>query len=325
MYPSAFTKRQDAVNVDDEPEQVPKNYAILIESRSEVTNRKLRYALLIYSTPAWKLFILSVLIISYILDTWLYTFCGIDSRPFGIVILVVCLNLIFSIDVCIVFGLKFFKKWRKTLNLVEPDTSRVIVDVALAVPYSMLYLVNYKINCFDYHAIPPIAAIIRDYRILEYFYNKSSEAGSNQWTTFLFQYLVLLLISVHSWTCVWYLLSYGDFDINKIRMSWSVSATHLPTETTFDWYYVCAYWSIMILTTNALGDLYPVTAIERLPAIFAVILGFLLTTIVFVGSLTSQFLTITTRRSQYVRQLKKIQNHLQLIKMDSDTTKRIMR
>ncbi|KPJ19458.1 Potassium voltage-gated channel protein eag [Papilio machaon] len=73
------------------------------------------------------------------------------------------------------------------------------------------------------------------------------------------------------------------------------------------------------------SDLYPVTTAERVTATAAILVGFLLTTIVFVGSLTSQFITITTRRAKYVRQLQKIQNHLKLIKMDEITTKRIIR
>ncbi|XP_028170550.1 uncharacterized protein LOC114360170 [Ostrinia furnacalis] len=316
--------KQD-VNYGIDQEKKHKTYTILQETRTEFTNSKLRNILMIYSNPAWKVFILTILFISYLLESSMYTFCKPKDRPFWIIILVICSNFIFSLDVTIVFGLKFFRKWRKTLNLVEPETSRVILDVVLAMPYAFLYLVNYERTSFNYYAIAPIMALIRVYRIIEYFYNKSSQAGSNQWTTFLFQYLILFLLSVHTWTCVWYLFSDRNFDIHKVRSSWSTAAIYLPTEVTFDWYFVCSYWSVMFLTTNALGDLYPVTTTERITAITAILLGFLLTTIVFVGSLTSQFITITTRRSIYVRQLMKIRNHLALIKMDPDTTKRIIR
>lgn len=208
---------------------------------------------------------------------------------------------------------------------MEPDTVKIVVDVILAIPFSFFYLINYEFLSFSFHAMSPLVATIRVYRIVEYFYDRSSQAGSNQWTSFLSQYLILFLLSVHTWTCIWYLFSYRSFDIHKIRSSWSYAAIYLPTESTMDWYYVCAYWSMMFLTTNALGDLYPVTVNERISAIIAILLGFLLTTVVFVGSLTSQFITITTRRSKYVRRLRKIQNHLKLINMDADTTNRIIR
>lgn len=309
--------------VDEEKRQ--KTYAILQETRTEFTNSKLRTILMIYLSPAWKIFILTTVFISYLIESSLYTFCQPIDRPFWIIILLICFNFIFSLDVTIVFGLKFFKKWRKTLNLVEPETSKVILNVILALPVSFLYLVKYEKTSFNFYAIAPIMALIRVYRVIEYFCNKSSQAGSNQWTTFLFQYLILFLLSVHTWTCVWYLFSDRNFDIHTYRSSWSSASIYLPTEVTFDWYFVCSYWSVMFLTTNALGDLYPVTTTERVTAILAILLGFLLTTIVFVGSLTSQFITITTRRSIYVRQLKKIKNHLHLINMDPDTTKRIIR
>ncbi|CAH2040615.1 unnamed protein product, partial [Iphiclides podalirius] len=208
---------------------------------------------------------------------------------------------------------------------MEPDLCRVILDIVLAVPYSLLYFIDPDEAWFDFYTISPIMATIRVYRIIEYFYDRSTQAGSNQWTTFLVQYLILFVLSVHTWTCIWYLYAYRNYDIHKNRSSWATEAVYLPTETTFDWYFICAYWSVMFLTTNALGDLYPVTTPERISAIGAILLGFLLTTIVFVGSLTSQFITITTRRAKYVRQLKKIQNHLQLIKMDEFTTNRIIR
>lgn len=302
-----------------------KTYAILQETRSEFSsNSKLRTLLLIYSNPAWKVFILTTLFISYILDTCVYTFYKSDERPFWTIIILLCFNFIFAFDVVIIVGLKFFRKWRKTLNLVEPETFIVVLNIILAVPYSFLYLLA-DINAqFNFHAIAPLVATIRVYRILEYFYNRSSQAGSNQWTTFLSQYLILFFLSVHTWTCVWFLFANRSFDLHKIRTSWSLAAVYLPTEVTLDWYYVCTYCSVMFLTTNALGDLYPVTTAERVIAILATLLGFLLTTVVFVGSLTSQFITITTRRSKYVRQLKKIKNHLRLIKMDTDTTKRII-
>ncbi|KAF9418586.1 hypothetical protein HW555_004634, partial [Spodoptera exigua] len=215
-------------------------------------------------------------------------------------------------DVLIIVGLKFFRKWRKTLNLVEPETVKVVLNIILAVPYSFLYFLDDKNVQFNFHAIAPLVATVRVYRILEYFYNRSTQAGSNQWTTFLSQYLILFVLSVHTWACVWFIFANKSFDLHKIRTSWSLSAVYLPTEVTLDWYYVCTYWSVMFLTTNALGDLYPVTTAERIVAILATLLGFLLTTVVFVGSLTSQFITITTRRSKYVRQLKKIKNHLRI-------------
>lgn len=302
-----------------------KTYAILQEGRSEFsTNSKLRTILLVYSNSAWKIFILTTLFIAYILDSCIYTFFSANSKPFWPIVILLCFNFIFAFDVFIIVGLKFFKKWRKTLNLVEPDTFIVVLNIILAIPYSFLYLVDDNILQFNFYAIAPLIATIRVYRIIEYFYNRSSQAGSNQWTTFLSQYLILFFLSVHTWACVWYLFANLSFDITKIRTSWSIAAIYLPTEETLDWYYVCTYWSVMFLTTNALGDLYPVTTSERVIAILATLLGFLLTTVVFVGSLTSQFITITTRRSKYVRQLKKIQNHLRLIQMDADTTKRII-
>ncbi|XP_013174089.1 PREDICTED: uncharacterized protein LOC106122580 isoform X1 [Papilio xuthus] len=309
----------------DGKEKPTKTYAILQEPRTDYSNRKLRYVMLIYCNPAWKIFILSVLFVSYILESCLYTFCRRLEKSFWIIILLFSLNAIFAIDVVIIFGLKFFKKWRKTLNLMEPDLYRVILDIILAFPYSLLYFIDPDHSLFDFYTISPIIATIRVYRIIEYFYDRSTQAGSNQWTTFLVQYLILFVLSVHTWTCLWYLYAYRNYDIHKNRSSWSVAAVYLPTETTFDWYFICAYWSVMFLTTNALGDLYPVTTAERVTATAAILVGFLLTTIVFVGSLTSQFITITTRRAKYVRQLQKIQNHLKLIKMDEITTKRIIR
>ncbi|XP_037296930.1 uncharacterized protein LOC115445031 isoform X2 [Manduca sexta] len=312
------------VYLEIDEQKRPKTYAILQETRTEFTSSKLRSILLIYSNPGWEVFSLTALFIAYILDSCLYTFCKFNERPFWGIILVICFNFMFAIDVVVVVGLKFSKKWRKTLNLVEPGTSRVVLDVCLAIPFSFSYLVDLTHWSLDFHAISPLVATVRIYRILEYFYNRSSQAGSNQWTTFLSQYLVLFVLSVHTWSCVWFLFANKSFDLHKIRSSWSYEAIYLPTEETLDWYYVCTYWSVMFLTTNALGDLYPVTTKERITAILAILLGFLLTTLVFVGSLTSQFITITTRRSKYVRRLKKIKNHLRLIKMDSDTTKRII-
>lgn len=306
--------------------QQKKTYAILQEGRSEFsTNSKLRKILLIYSNPAWNIFILTTLFIAYILDTCVYTFYTLSSRSFWVVAILLCFNFIFTLDVFILVGLKFIKKWRKTLNLVEPNTFNVIFNMILAIPYPLLYLLGDDILQFNFHLISPMISTVRVHRILVYFYKRSSQAGSNQWTTFLSQYLILFFLSVHTWACVWYLFANKSFDINKIRTSWSFAAVYLPTEETIDWYYVCVYWSVMFLTTNALGDLYPVTTSERIVAISAALLGFLLTTVVFVGSLTSQFITLTTRRSKYVRQVKKIQNHLRLIEMDSETSKRIIR
>lgn len=309
--------------IDEEKRQ--KTYAILQETRAEFASSKLRTILLFYSNSGWKFFMLVIVFIEYILDTCLYTFCEIEYRPFWVIVVIICFNFVFTIDVAILVGLKISKKWRKTLNLVEPDTTKVILDVMLAIPFSFLYLINYEFMSFNFHAISPLMATIRAYRIVEYFYHRSSQAGSNQWTSFLSQYLILFLLSVHTWTCIFYLFSYRSYDIHKIRNSWSYEAIYLPTESTMDWYFVCMYLSVMFLTTNALGDLYPVTIAERITAILGVLVGFLLTTVVFVGSLTSQFITITTRRSVYVRRLKKIQNHLNLINMDPDTTNRIIR
>lgn len=309
--------------IDEQKRQ--KTYAILQETGTEFTVSKLRAILLIYSDPAWKMFILTTLFVEYFIDTYLYTFCKAHEREKWLIGIIICMNFVFIIDVIIIIGLKLSRNWRKSLNLVEPDSFRVILDVILAIPYAFLYLVSRETASFDFVAIAPIVAAMRVYRILEYFYNRSSQAGSNQWTTFLFQYLVLFLLSVHTWTCVWYIFSYRNFDIHKIHLSWSSAAIYLPTENTFDWYFVCSYWSVMFLTTNALGDLYPVTTIERITAITATLVGFLLTTVVFVGSLTSQFITITTRRAKYVRQTQKIQKHMELIKMDPETTKRIIR
>ncbi|XP_045524847.1 uncharacterized protein LOC123714573 isoform X1 [Pieris brassicae] len=310
------------IEVDEQKRQ--KRYAILQEPKSDITTNRLRYFLLIYSNPIWNVFILSVIFTSYMFDTCLYTFFHVEQRPLWVVVMLICFNIIFMIDVSVLFGLKFFRQWRKTLNIVEPCTERVIFDIILAMPYPFLYFLRIEVF-MDIHAISPIIATVRAYRIIEYSYNKSSQAGTNQWTTFLAQYLILFLLSVHTYTCVWYLFSYRSFDVHKIRTSWSIGAIYLPTETVLDWHFVCAYWSVMILTTNSLGDLYPVSTLERIIATLAILLGFFITTIVFVGSLTSQFITITTRRAKYVRKLKRIQNHLSLIHMDEDTTKRVLR
>lgn len=302
-----------------------KTYAILQEKRYEFRNSKLKSMLLIYSKPAWNIFVLNSLFLAFFIDTCLYTFYTSDQRPLWLIILLIFLNLVFTCDVSIIAGLKFSKKWRKTLNLVEPDTYKVVLDVFLAVPYTVLYLFSNNIIPYGFHIVSPLSATLRIYRIIKYFYERSSQAGSNQWTSFLFQYLILFFLSVHTWTCVWFLFANKTFEVSLIPSSWAHSAIYLPTEDTIDWYFVCCYWSVMFLTTNALGDLYPVTTIERITAILATLLGFLLTTVVFVGSLTSQFINITTRRSIYVRRLQKIRNHLKRIQMDTDTTKRIIR
>lgn len=312
------------IEIDEQKRQ--KTYALLQEPRSEFSNNKLRHVLLIYTNHIWNLINLSAILTAYFLETCLYTFTKPSERSIWIIILIFLLNCIFTMDVFVIFGLKFFEKWRKILNIVEPETKRVVIDALLAMPYSFLYLIHAEDHSsFSIYAIAPIMATARVYRIIEYSYTKSFQAGTNQWTTFLAQYLILFLLSVHTWTCIWYLFAYRDFNIHHIRSSWAISAVNLPTETTFDWYFVGAYWSVMFFTTNSLGDIYPVTTIERITAAIGVLLGFLLTTVVFVGSLTSLFITITTRRANYVRQLKKIQNHLSLINMDSDTTKRIIR
>ncbi|CAG9579751.1 unnamed protein product [Danaus chrysippus] len=312
------------VEVDENKRQ--KTYAILQEHRTDFSNNKLRYLLLIYCNPIWNLSILVAILLQYLLESCLYTFIEPSKRSSWLILSIFLLNITFTLDVAVVVGLKFFEKWRKTLNLMEPDMKRVILDVVLAMPYCFMYLINREDKTtFNIYAISPLIATARVYRIIEYSYNKSSEAGTNQWTTFLAQYLILLLLSVHTWTCIWYLFAYKYFDIHLIRSSWSIAASNFPTETTFDWYLVGAYWSVMFFTTNAFGDIYPITTYERIIAAIAILLGFLLTTVVFVGSLTSLFITITTRRARYVQQLKKIQNHLKLIKMDNETTKHIIR
>nr|XP_037867571.1 uncharacterized protein LOC101747086 isoform X1 [Bombyx mori] len=313
------------VYLEIDEEKRHKTYAILQETRQDFSENKLKSLLLIYTNSSWDLFILCSLFISYLLDSTIYTFCKPNQRPFCIVVLIICLNFIFMFDVIVKAFLKFFKQWTKTLNIVEPDTIKVILDTVLALPCGFCYFVVDSDFSFYCHSLSPLFAALRVYRIIEYFYNKSSQAGSNQWTTFLFQYLTLFLLSVHTSTCIWYLFANQSFDLHKFYSSWSHSAIYFPIESTLDWYYVCAYWSVTILTTNALGDLYPVTTIERITAIFATLLGFLLTTIVFVGSLTSQFLTISTRRAQYVRQLMKIRRYLETINMDSETTTRILK
>ncbi|XP_050665526.1 uncharacterized protein LOC126965798 [Leptidea sinapis] len=310
------------VEIDEQKRH--KIYAILQEPKSDLTTNRLRYFLLIYINSFWNLFVLSVIFISYILDTCVFTFYKGERKPSWIIFVLACLNLVFAVDVTFLCGLKFSKQWRKTLNLVEPSIERVIVDLFLAVPYPISYLLSFDLP-FHFFIISPVMATVRVYRIIEFLYNKSSQAGTNQWTIFLAQYLILFLLSVHTWTCIWYLSSYRSFNIHSLRSSWSIGAVNLPTETVLDWHFICAYWSVMILTTNSLGDLYPVSSLERVVATVAVLLGFFLTTVIFVGSLTSQFITITTRRAKYVRQLKKIQNHLQLINMDADTTSRVLR
>lgn len=312
------------IEVDEQKRQ--KTYALLQEHRTDFHRNRLRYILLIYTNPMWNRFTLTTIFFAYFLETCLYTFNRPHERSLWLIVLVIFLNIVFTIDVTIICGLKFFEKWRKTLNLVEPDTIRVVLDVVLAIPYSFMYLMKPSVYTpFSFHAIAPVIATARVYRIIEYSYSKSSRAGTNQWTTFLAQYLILFLLSVHTWTCIWFLFAHKHFDLHEIRSSWSVATVRLPTETTFDWYFVGAYWSVLFFTTNSIGDIYPVSTCERIIAAIAVLLGFLLTTVVFVGSLTSLFITITTRRAKYVRQLKKIQNHLALIKMDPETTKRIIR
>ncbi|XP_063543200.1 uncharacterized protein LOC134751681 [Cydia strobilella] len=323
--PDGDTYNVQNETIEDDMAEKPKIYAILQENRTEFTNCNLRYFMLIYTNNMWNFVILSVVITAYILESWLYTFCLSKDRTTGIITLIICLNLIFTFDVVIIFCLKFIKRWRRTLNLVEPETCLVILDVMLAMPYGILYFFDLRLYKFDLCFFAPLVAGVRVYRVIMYFYNKSSQAGRNQWTTFLFQYLILFLLGVHTLTCIWFQFAYRGFELKNLRSSWSAGAIHLPTASVTDWYCVCAYWSIMMLTTNSFGDLYPITTAERIIAIVAVVIGFLLTTIVFVGSLTSQFLTITTRRSKYVRQLKKIQNHLKLIRMNDDTTRRIIR
>ncbi|XP_041968067.1 uncharacterized protein LOC121725268 [Aricia agestis] len=312
------------IEVDEENRQ--KTYAVLQERRLDFAHNKLRYALIIYCNPIWNLLVLSTIILNYIAETCLYTFIEELDKNLWLLMLGVFLNFVYIFDVVFVVGLKFFEKWRKTLNLVEPSTKRVIFDIVLALPYTFLYFIRSTNHCYnDFYAVAPIMATARVYRIIEYCCKKSSEAGTNQWTTFLAQYLTLFIISVHTWSCIWYMYSYKNFHIHRIRSSWAFKAMYMPVQTVFDWYFVCAYWSVMFFTTNALGDIYPVTSKKRVTATMAILIGFLLTTVVFVGSLTSLFITITTRRSRYVRQMRKIKNHLELIKMDDDTSKRILR
>lgn len=304
-------------------EKTAKTYAVLQEKRGEKKFQRLRFLFLLYNTNSWKVFIIGTIFFAYILDMWLYAFCDIDNRPFGYVLIAVSLDSVYTADVIFVVTLKISRKWRKTLNLVEEDTLKVVLDCLVAMPYSILYFI--RIESFDLYVIVPIASMMREYRILKYFYNKSSQAGSNQWNQFLLQYLMIFLHLVHTFSCILYLFAYQGFEVDQIRSSWTMSSLHLPTEKKLDWYFVSAYWSIMFLTTNCLGDLYPLNTMERVCGSLAVIFGFLLTSIVFVGSLNSQFITITTRRSKYVSQLKKIKNHLKLINMDPDDSRRIIR
>ncbi|KAG7309661.1 hypothetical protein JYU34_004149 [Plutella xylostella] len=301
-----------------------KKYSLLHENRTDFAENRLRYIFVTLSGSGWQIFVLVTIVVSFTLSTSLFTFCEPEERPLSLRIILGLFSMVFAVDVLFEIWLKFSTDSRRTLNLMEPDTCRVVIDGILALPYAMFFFIG--LNLPNVYAIIPLVFTIRLYRLLEYFYISSSQAGRNQWSAFIFQYLVLFLTFVHLNTCIWYLMSYKEFDVKNIRKSWSISIglSYLPTETKLDWYLVSLYWSVMLISTNALGDIYPETTTERTAAIIANLLGFFLTSIVFVGSLTSQFITITTRRSNYVRQLRKIQNHLELIKMDTDVTKRIL-
>jgi hypothetical protein len=278
------------------------------------------------SPDIWKIFILVTIFVSFFLVSFSYVFLKkVDKKIFY---LILTLDMIYILDYVVGLLNFFWRKVRIRLNKQPIRTKSVLItDFFVSFPYSY----TYKLFCHTYNHITFLC--IRSILLLHlshfvlFFKEKWKTAGNNHIKYFTIQYIICFLVFTQCFACLWYLLafpddpSYGWSKVNDLRDKYKHASEQ---------YIICIYFALINITNRNYGDLVPLGIGEKilisnnprnqdctsLTICFTVAMlciGFILTTGIFIATLSFLLDIKYKRRTTLKMQLQNVLMYLKSI------------
>lgn len=278
-YWSSITIKYDSLQRNDDLNQTKNNFF------AERTCSFFYPILNLPNVTNWEIFILITIMLN-IIPTYYITFKKEDPT-ISTILFVHLLCLFYWIDFLlhIIHGTA---KLPEAIRIKKVKTKFLIIDAVSLLPISVIYLTieqNFTPQIFFWTRL---ITVIRVYRIPKFFTYATKTIGTGHWMIFLLQYVFYNLLAIHILAAIWVNIA----EKQNIKI-------HNHNKTNENEFYVGVYFTLVTMLNVGFGDIVPSNHVEMIFCIFAMSIGFALTTAILLGALTSEITNKENRRETY--------------------------
>lgn len=236
------------------------DYLVLHKPHTKITCQQICFSLSQHAI-AWNGFATIIIMIGYYLTSTIYMFTHRES-PFDLwfYAVLVC-DILYILDTILSISSRVTASIQTNILEKPRNLFFTVVDAALTLPYSTIYLlVTRKISVI--FLILRLITLIRIYRLVLFFNSLEKSIQTHRWTIFYVKFISYLMVVIHFFACLWYILS----TLTYKKPTWisGLSNTTRYPKTVRNWYLVTSYFSVTLLTQTGFGDFFPVNMIERI-------------------------------------------------------------
>lgn len=194
----------------------------------------------------WKCFIILSIVINYFLASLFYIFPDFSSDEIFFTVLI--LDVLYIVNYAAGVVNVFWTKSKLFFNFQSTQNHLVlIIDFFLAFPFSYIYKIFSGNSCnYNTFLYLRLVAFLRLFHLI-LFFKQLTLAGINRIRYFTVQFLMSLILILHSMTCIFCF-------VNFTKSAESVSEK----------YFNSLYSSISTITNRHFGDLIPKTPTQKL-------------------------------------------------------------
>ncbi|KAK6627956.1 hypothetical protein RUM44_010438 [Polyplax serrata] len=231
--------------------------------------------------PYWKVFILFTIILNVLITINCFPYS--ENEYFIYLAVIVHLTCLFYwIDFCFAIALRC----RNYGGLKERSMELLMADAISLVPLSLIYLlVVYNVNITVFW-IMRCNTLIRFYRIHE-FLGTIKIVDRSHWKTLVGTYAFYTFILIDIFANYWVLQVPYSYDIYQ----WNATSTNH--------FIICFYFSVVTGLNVGFGDIAPTNEVQILFCCLMMTAGFILTTGVITGAMTTGFANKEKKREIY--------------------------
>lgn len=234
------------------------------------------------------------------------------------------LEIIYFVDTVLFIMHRKMRTYRIIRDHEPRGTATLTIDILTLLPiYEIYFLLTYlSRHGSDLHIRRYIRtkSVVRLYRICIYFHKMKARAASNQvWFIVLEQFFIVIM-SVQFLGAIWYAL--GCWQCNRPNWTQTISEYHeFDDKSSFHWF-LFSYGTIgNLFLHNYKGEIYGVTAAEKVLFLGTMVIGHLMHYMFFLGSLIISNINQQRRHYTYVRRIKNIKTVLEVWRIDNELKK----
>ncbi|XP_046436019.1 uncharacterized protein LOC124187876 [Neodiprion fabricii] len=269
----------------------------------------------------WELSLVLVTITVYMMTTYEVFFEAEEEAEQRISLIInLLLDILYIVDICSSILHWRLEDIRTTRELKARSIFLILLDilgVVIGMPIRFLLDHSPEDEPIYIDFVSVIIPVLRMYRPINFFSQLTDMVGNVAIAITFATYIVIFLVTLHTYTCFWYLFSQCTVCGERWIVTIS-SSKKLTTNEPWEWYLVSLYFATCAMSSTGFGGITARNSMEQMYTLLMMVTGFVILVAAFIGSLTSGILEAVKRNTEFRNKLHLIAEILVQAKVSKD-------